>query len=662
LYLFVADTDFETVNIYFTKTMEDVLNCDDIESADDAQNEEVYITCPFCDQKNKIDNTENLSTVCQNCNQLLVQQLPDLERLRRRLLDLTNRNRLLNFRHPKRSALRAVDELPDFLYEQLLDDNSLTYIPVPEPSDEEIEESDFEEKPSPAEWGANIGLITSYEMPESYGMSSQVPEKHTDQFIQTLLYHSDLEAVLKRIRSLSQTAIEESGTNMLYLAFGFLEWSESDDSSIKRLAPLMLLPVILEKNRKASEHGTYYYSISYSGETISANLSLKEKLFLDLGIELPEIEDDELPEAYFKKIENIIEQKPNWKLKRYITLSLFHFGKLLMYLDLDPERWPDGARIANHPIVKKYFEGVKNSEVEEIEEYNIDEYDKSFDEVPLIEDADSSQHSALIDAIKGKSIVIEGPPGTGKSQTITNLIGAAINNSKTVLFVSEKLAALEVVRRKLDNANLGLFCLELHSHKTQKRRLLDDVEERFQKRGTFLPPDKLNEQIQLLERVKKQLKTYVQLINQKVLKTGQTIQQILCAATRYRKELKGDHHVIQSIPVDSLDTLTSLYFRQNEESLERYLQAYMQVQTKDQNITDHPWYGITNADLMVYERDHVIKLLESWRLQCVELKDEILKISSLLEFDIPNNLNEIEKIINFNKSLPSELLSCAISI
>jgi transcription elongation GreA/GreB family factor/very-short-patch-repair endonuclease len=618
----------------------------------DSIDEGSSISCPFCGQENKIDSSEKLSTVCRNCNQLLVQQLPDLERLRRRLLDLTNRNRLLNFRHPKRSSLRAVDELPDFLYEQLLDDKILTYIPVPEPSDEEIEESGFEERPTPAEWGAKLGLNTSYEMPESYPMSDQVPEKHVDQFIQTLLYPSDLEAVLRRIRSLSQTAIEESGTNMLYLAFGFLEWSDSDDSSVKRMAPLMLLPVILEKNRKASEHGTYYYSISYSGESISANLSFKEKLQLDMGLELPEIDDDELPESYFKKIEKIIAQKPNWKIRRHLTLSLFHFGKLLMYLDLDPDKWPDGARISSHPIVKKFFEGIKDSEIEEKEEYNIDEYDKTFDEVPLIEDADSSQHSALIDAIKGRSLVIEGPPGTGKSQTITNLIGAAINNGKTVLFVSEKLAALEVVRRKLDSTGLGIFCLELHSHKTQKRRLLDDVEERYQKKGSFLHPAKLNEQIQLLERTKKQLKTYIKLINQKVLDTGQTIQQVLCAATRYRKELKGDPHVFLSIPLNNLDILTSLYFRQSEESLERYLQAYMQVQTNEQNIVDHPWYGINNADLMVYERDHIVKLLENWLQRCVELREEVSKITSLLEVDIPCNLNEAERIINFTKALP----------
>ncbi|MFW8194336.1 AAA domain-containing protein, partial [Klebsiella pneumoniae] len=88
-------------------------------------------------------------------------------------------------------------------------------------------------------------------------------------------------------------------------------------------------------------------------------------------------------------------------------------------------------------------------------------------------DADSSQHSALIDAIRGQNLVIEGPPGSGKSQTITNLIAAALLNGKKVLFVAEKMAALEVVKRRLDRAGLGQFCLELHSHKTHKRKVLD---------------------------------------------------------------------------------------------------------------------------------------------------------------------------------------------
>ena len=140
---------------------------------------------------------------------------------------------------------------------------------------------------------------------------------------------------------------------------------------------------------------------------------------------------------------------------------------------------------------------------------------------PLIDDADSSQHSALIDAINGKNLVIEGPPGTGKSQTITNLIAAAISQGKKVLFVAEKLAALEVVKRRLDAAGLGEFCLELHSHKSQKRKVITEIESRLSSHGRFRKPKTINVDISRYEELKTELKDYADLINQQWKKTGE---------------------------------------------------------------------------------------------------------------------------------------------
>ncbi len=90
-------------------------------------------------------------------------------------------------------------------------------------------------------------------------------------------------------------------------------------------------------------------------------------------------------------------------------------------------------------------------------------------------DADSTQMAAVASALAGRSFVLQGPPGTGKSQTITNLIAAAVAAGKTVLFVSEKMAALEVVYRRLRQVGLGDFCLELHSHKSNKKEVLESL-------------------------------------------------------------------------------------------------------------------------------------------------------------------------------------------
>src|SRR5258708_2208337 len=146
-------------------------------------------------------------------------------------------------------------------------------------------------------------------------------------------------------------------------------------------------------------------------------------------------------------------------------------------------------------------------------EFDIDEEAIKGDVPPLICDADSSQHSALIDAARGKNLVIEGPPGTGKSQTITNLIAASIANGKRVLFVAEKMAALEVVKRRLDNCGLGDFCLELHSHKTSKVGLLKSLEGRIRASTGFPAPTTLAHNQGLLNYKRDELTRYVSLMN-----------------------------------------------------------------------------------------------------------------------------------------------------
>ena len=94
-------------------------------------------------------------------------------------------------------------------------------------------------------------------------------------------------------------------------------------------------------------------------------------------------------------------------------------------------------------------------------------------------DEKPSQHSALVDVMKGKNLVVQGPPGTGKSQTITNIIANALAAGKRVLFLAEKQAALEVVKRRLDWAGLGDFCLELHSDKSSPKSVISSIQARY---------------------------------------------------------------------------------------------------------------------------------------------------------------------------------------
>jgi hypothetical protein len=192
-----------------------------------------------------------------------------LLRIRKRLLDLTTRNRLLVFRWTRGRTVRVVHTGLDDLYSHLKDGGALSFRPVPEPRREDYEVvGSGRRKPEAAQFAQKLGIDARYELSPS---KSEGALRH----IQTLLYPEDLERVLRNIDRAARTAIEESGTNMLYLVFGFLVWYESDEAREPRYAPLITMPVALKRIR----HGhAFLYEVSYTGEDIADNLTLREKL------------------------------------------------------------------------------------------------------------------------------------------------------------------------------------------------------------------------------------------------------------------------------------------------------------------------------------------------------------------------------------------------
>lgn len=474
-----------------------------------------------------------------------------LDRIRTRLLDLTNRNKLLNYRHSNVSSLRIVDVGIDPVFARLRDNEKLAFAPVPE--------ADIRggEKPPAKDFAEELGWNTSYDLGEA--------EDGKVQALPVLHYQESLDTVSRKIASAAKTAIEESGTNMLYLVFGFLEWYESDDSRQPHLAPLVVVPVTIE--RAGGKGRAVEAVLEYSGEDIETNLSLVEKMRRDFGLEIPPLEEEDTPESYFERFEQILKLKKAWSIRRHITLALLSFGKLLMFRDLDPKTWPAGQSIAKHPLVRELFEGTKNTNIALAEEFPIDEPELKPDLPQLIRDADSSQHSALIHALRGQNLVIEGPPGTGKSQTITNLIAAALAKGKTVLFVSEKLAALEVVRRRLDDAGLGVFCLEVHSHKTKKGALLSELAQRYNLRGTFKDPRDLDRHLALVDEKKRLLSQYAALINKTIDPLGATVFEILWARDRCGQDIAAHKERLAAIILPVVARYTRTHFTQAEQFL-----------------------------------------------------------------------------------------------
>jgi hypothetical protein len=218
--------------------------------------------------------------------------------------------------------------------------------------------------------------------------------------------------------------------------------------------------------------------LSWTEEDIATNLSLQEKLRQEFDIELPRMPDveDLSPDEYFTQVAEAIRDKQRWEvLPNDIVLWFFSFAKFLMYRDLEPKNWPPERSLSAHPLISGLLDlGFKGDPPICDDNGRVDHILAPRETVHVV-DADSSQAITIEEARRGRNLVVQGPPGTGKSQTITNIIAATVKDGKKVLFVAEKMAALEVVHRRLTNIGLGDMCLELHSHKAHKRAVLEKL-------------------------------------------------------------------------------------------------------------------------------------------------------------------------------------------
>ncbi|MGQ0613504.1 MAG: DUF4011 domain-containing protein [Planctomycetaceae bacterium] len=423
---------------------------------------------------------------------------PDLpskfEALRRNLLDLTRRSRLLNLRPQARSCLPIVDELPEYVWARLVEEaRTLQFLareeaPVDSPiAREEAWEGDGSrslEGAVPEADPSGQGAEKKIRAPEGGGgealplaplaEETAPTERHLDRRLQTQLEGEALQSRLVHLAREARSALEEQGCSVLFLTLGAVRWSEPGQTEATSLAPLLFVPVELERKNVRSRH-----ALRLADEEILTNPSLVELARRHFRFELPEAAVDEAfdPGAYFEAVRGALRAVPGWEFTPEIHLGLFSFAKLAMVRDLDPANWPEGAPLHAHPVVRR----LMGEAMEEGPAPDLPDPSQLDDAVPPQEcfsvvDADSSQQAVILAAKAGLDLVVEGPPGTGKSQTITNIIAECLAAGRTVLFVAEKAAALEVVKRRLEKAGLGDFVLEMHSRRASKRAVLEELQ------------------------------------------------------------------------------------------------------------------------------------------------------------------------------------------
>jgi very-short-patch-repair endonuclease len=384
-----------------------------------------------------------------------------LERWQRKLLDLSARNPLLNYKSTK-SSLRILCPDPGLLEDKLAEGARISIQSIPQPTSQAQDQALHQQRTG--------DIITDEYAREALSRNQVLVD----------LPEQELSLRIVDIYRKAQVALQEGGANTLYLALGFLLWKPNDKDQRRFRAPLVLLPVSIE--RKSVRSGVKLFA---HDDEPRFNTTLLEMLRKDFEIDIRGL-DGTLPSDHsgidlngiWNHVRQAIKEAPGFEVVEEVVLGHFSFAKYLMWKDLVDRT--DALR--RNPVVKHLIDTPREpypSEIAFVDRSVVDrEYKPSDLLTPL--PADASQMAAIATADRGKDFVIIGPPGTGKSQTISNLIAHLLGKGKTVLFVSEKTAALEVVYRRLKDVDLARFCLQLHSNKASKSDVLEQLRRSWQ--------------------------------------------------------------------------------------------------------------------------------------------------------------------------------------
>lgn len=459
----------------------------------------------------------------------------------RKLLDLTLRNSLLNVRITK-SVIQFMTLHISVLEDALADGQ------------------EFQVLAKPTDWENTLRDTGLYKtLHQSDPIADLLKQELSHKRIRTYLSETELQSNLTHVYRASRLALEENGANTLYIGLGMLKWFETSLSERPRYAPILLIPV--EIIRKSAHKG---FVIRSREEETMVNITLLEMLRQDFGITIGGLENLPRDESGVdvKAVMNIIRQaimsQSRWDVEEQALLGTFSFSKFILWNDIhnNAEQLSKNKVVASLMSGKLEWDAVVSQNNTEISDGLLHP-----SQVALPISTDSSQLQAIVSSGQGKSFVLHGPPGTGKSQTITNIIANALYAGKRVLFVAAKKAALDVVENRLNAIGIAPFCLELHSNKAKKSSVLEQLKmasEVTQK----APSDKFQPEADRLFSLRNDLNIYVEALHKKY-PFGYSLFDLF---TGYAQLPQGQDHV--HFPLTVFPTLTELRLSQWEDLAE----------------------------------------------------------------------------------------------
>lgn len=433
--------------------------------------------------------------------------LDQLDIWRKQLINLARSNRLLFFRHTRTSTLEIIDGAGSLtgVVAELLAGRGLRFYMPPE---EQLEDDDeVEAEPAAGD------LISTRR--EGLGITGQLA---VGELLTSKKTTSELRSTLRTLDRRATQEFMDKGIWILYMAVGLLRWTDPDHHE-QAESPLVLLPVQLVRGSPREP-----YELRRADEDVVLNPALTVKL-AEFGVELPAVEEDDLDfTTTLNTFDRAIAGQPDWEVQRRLVIAPFSFHKEVMYRDL----LRNDAMVAAHQLVQALAVGAREGLALDFDVVAEDALD---DEVPpeetvTILDADASQMQCIAAAAAGRSFVMDGPPGTGKSQTIANIIAELLAKGRTVLFVSEKAAALEVVHKRLWAAGLGDYCLELHSHKATRKEVAQQLGQALELHPA-VPPAMADTDLAQLRRRRQELSDRAAAMNEVRQPLGRSLHEVI---------------------------------------------------------------------------------------------------------------------------------------
>jgi hypothetical protein len=486
-----------------------------------------------------------------------------LERWRSDLVDLSRRNPLLHLK-PRQSSYLAVSH------------------PGPQPILERLQ----------------AGKNWSFWLPPAEDNGSPAGrerfEPRANELVCADLGRAELLQVLTNLYRRALTDYQERGLRILHLALGVLEWRDDAGESFR--SPLVLVPVELKRQSLQEP-----FTLALADDAL-LNPALAARLLQDFDFRLPAYapdDDEKTVTAYLDEVRAAVAGLPGWGVEAAAVLTLFSFFKGVMYRDL----LDNAERVAAHPAVRALAgeavgDALAGADVPDEQELDaVQPPEQAFH----ILDADGSQRLCLEAAARGQSFVLQGPPGTGKSQTIANLIADCLARGKTVLFVSEKMAALDVVYQRLRQVGLGDFCLELHSHKANKREVVAELRRCLEQPREARPaPAGADEE--KLRQARERLSGYVEALHRPREPLHQSAWWALGELARC--------HDLPGVPLRLAEgtEMTAGWLEEARQALERARQLW-----HVRRDPDFPWRGFKLERYNLQLRDEVIGLIDKAR-------------------------------------------------